>query len=177
MSISLDGVVLRRPEPKDVSYLYVYRNNWEVARCLGGFRTGYSLQDLHEWIELHRSLENEVLWVIADEVTDTCLGHIGLYEIDFRVRKAEFAIVIGQKANWGKGLGQTVSRAAIDYGFDELNLHRIELEVLANNARAIHVYEKLGFKREGIQRDAQFRSGQYLDIVTMAILEHERNWR
>jgi RimJ/RimL family protein N-acetyltransferase len=66
-----------------------------------------------------------------------------------------------------------VTRAVVSYGFAELNLHRIELDVLATNARAIHLYERLGFRREGTLRDAQFRGGVYIDLVLMAILERE----
>lgn len=173
----LEHVRLRRPEPKDVDKLYVYRNDCEIVDSLGGFSMGYSVQDLLDWIEFHRSQSGEVIWIIADKTDDACLGHVGLYNIDHRVRKAEFAILIGEKNHWGHGLGQTVTAAVMDYGFDQLNLHRIELEVLASNARAIHIYEKLGFKREGVRRDAQFRSGHYFDVVLMAILEHERNRR
>lgn len=177
MQILREQFILRRPEPKDVEHLYLYRNDWEAIRSLGGFSSGYSIKDLQEWVEFHRNRKDEIIWVIGDRANDTCLGHVGLYDIDYRVRKAEFAILIGEKSCWGKGLGQSITQATIDYGFDQLNLHRIELEVLANNSRAIHIYEKLGFRREGIQRDAQFRDGQYIDVIIMALLEHERNRR
>lgn len=177
MYIPLGQYILRRPEPKDVERLYLYRNDWKVIRTLGGFSSGYSIKDLHEWVEFHRNRNDEIIWVIVDRAEDICLGHVGFYGIDHRVRKAEFAILIGEKSCWGKGLGQSITQAMIDYGFDQLNLHRIELEVLANNARAIHIYEKLGFRREGIQRDAQFRDGQYIDVIFMALLEHERDRR
>jgi [ribosomal protein S5]-alanine N-acetyltransferase len=169
----LDGILLRRPELRDIPQLYIYRNDAEITQLLGGFSRGYSLRDLEDWIEFHRKLTNEIIWIIADQSTDTCLGHVGLYNIDNRIRKAEFAILIGDKASWGKGLGKRVSQAVIHYGFSQLNLHRIQLEVLANNQRAIELYEKLGFKHEGLQRDAQYRSGQYLDVINMAILERE----
>ena len=54
-----------------------------------------------------------------------------------------------------------------------LNLHRIELEVLTFNERAIHVYEKIGFNREGIKRDGCYFDHQYYDLITMSILEDE----
>lgn len=173
----LDNVLLRRPEPKDSSQLYVFRNDWEVIQSLGGFSTGYSLRDVEEWIEFHRKSANEIIWVIADKNQDLCLGHVGLYNIDYRVRKADFAILIGDKSVWGKGLGKSASQAVLDYGFDQVNLHRIELQVLANNVRAIHLYKKLGFTQEGILRDAQFRNSRHIDVITMSILEHERNRR
>ncbi len=177
MKLEDDHIILRSPEPRDVEQLYLYRNDREIKQFLGGFSTGYSVQDLLEWVDYHRRQVNEILWIIADGEADICLGHVGFYNIDHRIRKAEFAILIGDKNRQGKGLGQLVTRMVIDFGFDELNFHRIELDVLATNPRAIHIYEKLGFKQEGIQREADFRGGRYIDVINMAILEHERTWR
>ena len=59
------------------------------------------------------------------------------------------------------------------YGFDTLNLHRIWLTVLADNAGAIRAYEKAGFVHEGAQRDATYRDGGYLDLILMSVLRPE----
>ena len=173
MRLSLDEVVLRRPEPKDVGRLYLYRNDLQVAKWLGGFSAGYCIRDLEEWIESHRLRKDEIVWTIAEKKSDDCIGHVGLYQIDYRVRRAEFAILIGDTASWGRGIGRRVSAAVVDYGFRELNLHRIELSVLSSNARAIKLYEGLGFRREGLLKDAQFREGSYMDIVLMALFRTE----
>ena len=173
MRFELDTVVLRRPEPEDVNELILYRNDPRVTGLLGGFSTGYSRQDLRDWVERHRTASREVLLVIADRDSNRCLGHVGLYNIDHRVRSAEFAILIGDRESWGKGIGQAVSRAMLRYGIEELNLHRIHLEVLATNERAIHLYTKLGFCSEGLLRHAQFRNGRYVDVMIMSILETE----
>lgn len=171
MIIDLCDVLLRKPETRDRETLYRMRNDaWNVAR-LGGFSTGYALQDIDDWIEAHRTRHDEVLWVIAGADTDTCLGHVGLYRLDSRVRKAEFAILIGDPEWRGRGLGRKVTSAVVNYGFSQLNLHRIELSVLATNEAAVKLYEGIGFAVEGTQRDAQFRDGRYVDLLLMAILE------
>ncbi|MNP53465.1 Spermidine N(1)-acetyltransferase [compost metagenome] len=59
------------------------------------------------------------------------------------------------------------------HAFEKLNLHRVELGVFAFNKRAIHVYEKLGFNREGVQRDLLFLNQEYHDSILMSMLEHE----
>ncbi|TPG89123.1 N-acetyltransferase [Brevibacillus laterosporus] len=61
----------------------------------------------------------------------------------------------------------------LDYGFGILQLHRIELNVYSCNARAKHVYEKLGFVQEGIQRDFLFSDHEYHDSIMMSILAKE----
>ena len=54
-------------------------------------------------------------------------------------------------------------------------MHRIKLQVFANNQRAISIYEKIGFTHEGSERDGYYQPGRYLDVLQMSILDHE--WR
>lgn len=173
MTIQLDSAVLRKPEPSDVDALYQYRNDADVVRWLGGFSTGYSRADLQAWVETHRTRKDEALYVIADAATDRCLGHIGLYNIDHRCGTAELAILIGSSEHRGKGLGKQATAALIGYGFNELNLHRISLEVLETNTRAIALYQRLGFQTEGRLREAVFRSGRHLNLLLMGLLRGE----
>ena len=147
--IDVGNAILRPLEPCDLDRLYEFRNDIEVTSQLGGFTTGYCRKDLEEWLETHRTREDEVLWAISTKNDSACIGHVGLYQIDSRVRKAEYAILIGDKQHQGKGLGKAVSRAVLAFGFEELNLHRISLRVIATNVRAIRLYESVGMRREG----------------------------
>lgn len=63
------------------------------------------------------------------------------------------------------------------HAFNDLNLHRVFLSVLSSNAGAIRAYEKAGFRREGIAREAAYKRGRYEDLVGMAILSHEFDGR
>ncbi|MBA3403869.1 MAG: GNAT family N-acetyltransferase [Gemmatimonadaceae bacterium] len=172
-ALIVDDVVLRPFEPADIDALYAYRNDRELVSQLGGFSVGYSRSDLATWIERRRTVTDEILWAIADVSDDRCIGHVGLYRIDARVRRAEIAILIGERDRQGRGIGTAVTRAVVTYGFRELNLHRIALQVLATNDRAMRFYESLGFTREGSLRHHQFRDGAYVDMVLMSILDDE----
>ena len=145
-----------------------------MARGLGGFSSGYSLQAIREWIECRGKVSDDLVWAIADRETNSCLGHAGLYQIDHRVRACEFGILIGDPSRWGKGIGKEATSAIIAYGFDELNMNRIGLSVIASNTRAVRLYEGLGFVREGLKRQAQYRACGYLDVILMSILRSER---
>ena len=173
--IEVGEVVLRALEPQDADSLYLFRNDWSVIQSLGGFSAGYSRANLVDWIRRHSNRADEVLWTIAVPATNECIGHVGLYQIDNRVRKAEFAIVIGDRRWWGRGLGKRITEAVVAWGFSQLNLHKITLGVLTHNTRAVHIYEALGFRSEGVLHDEQFRDGKYLDLMLMAIFEAE--WR
>ncbi len=171
--IEIGDLILRPLELKDVTSLYRFRNDWEIVRFLGGHSVGYSHADLESWIKSHSSRADEILWAIAERGTDECVGHVGLYKIDYRVGKAEFAIVIGDTRWLGRGYGTRVTRTLIEWAFLQLNLSKVSLAVLDNNQRALHIYEKLGFKREGVLKDEQIRDGKYLDLILMAVFRAE----
>ena len=94
-------------------------------------------------------------------------------QIDRDNNCANIRIAIFSPDDYGGGYGTEAMRMMVDYGFRELKLHRISLGVFAFNPRAIRVYEKVGFKREGILRDILFYDGEYHDEIVMSILEQE----
>jgi RimJ/RimL family protein N-acetyltransferase len=65
-------------------------------------------------------------------------------------------------------------RQLVRYGFDELDLHRIYLHVFATNDPAIHLYERFGFRREGVLREAALIEGAWTDVLVMALRRHDR---
>lgn len=67
-----------------------------------------------------------------------------------------------------KGVGTALMEALIDIADNWLMLVRVELSVYTDNKRAIHLYEKLGFKKEGIKKMAAIRNGKFTDEITMA---------
>jgi RimJ/RimL family protein N-acetyltransferase len=173
MRIQTSLAILRRPEPTDGEKIWEYRNDPDVVRQLGGFSPGMSMKDVLEWIERHRNRTDEIIWVIADREDSACLGHVGLYRLDYRLQLGEFAICIGAKSWWGKGLGKEVTAAVVAYGFNDLHLEQIRLSVLETNQRAIRLYESLGFQHDGRLRQNQFRDGQYVDSMLMSLLKRE----
>ncbi|WP_291634364.1 GNAT family protein, partial [Clostridium sp.] len=75
--------------------------------------------------------------------------------------------------NRGRGYAKEALRLTIDFGFEELNLHRIELTVLEYNEPAIKLYERLGFKREGVYREFIHRDGKRYDMYLYGMLRPE----
>lgn len=168
MTITLSEVLLRPLEERDLDQLYGYKNDPAIMSLLVGFGAGYSRKGLVEWLERHTGRQDEILWSIAEKTTDRCIGYAGLYNIDGRTRSCTFGILIGDKSFWGRHAGTEATGAVLEYAFRQLNLRRVALTVLAANARARRVYEKIGFEVEGLLKQAEFRDGSYLDIVLMA---------
>ena len=98
------------------------------------------------------------------------IGACGLHYIDFRLRSAEFGIFLGRDK--GAGKGKEALKMLCDYGFKELNLHKIWAEVYSSND-SIELYRKLGFKDDGILRDNFFHNGKYGNSIMMSVLEDE----
>ncbi len=101
------------------------------------------------------------------------IGFVALHTIEWNNRAALLAIGIGDADYRGKGYGRDALRLILRYAFDELNLERIGLDVIANNAGAIRAYERAGFRHEGAMRRAVLRDGQAYDRLIMGILREE----
>lgn len=80
---------------------------------------------------------------------------------------ASFGITVSE-AYQGKGIGTQLMQVMVDYCDNWLNVHRIELEVFAANGSGLDLYEKFGFKQEGVMRDYAFRDGEYVDAIMMS---------
>jgi len=125
-----------------------------------------------KWFEDYLKKSDEKIFAIDTEEGGH-VGNIGLHSIDFKNRKATLGIVIGEKKYWNQGYGTDAIRALLKFAFRELNLNKVILDVLDNNKRAIRVYEKCGFTREGTRREEVFKDGSYRDIIRMSILSRE----
>lgn len=91
-------------------------------------------------------------------------------------RSCNFRIALGPNAR-DRGVGTEATRLVVDAVFDLIDdppVHRIELEVYAFNPRALAVYERVGFRREGVRRDALRWDGEYVDAIQMSILRTDR---
>ena len=101
------------------------------------------------------------------------IGNTGIHNIEPVNNCAEFGIFIGEKDFWNKGYGRETVSLALKHGFEDLNLHRIYLQVYENNLRGIAAYEAAGFVKEGVLRDAVYKNGRYLNVWIMSVLHSE----
>lgn len=116
--------------------------------------------------------KNRYDFIIVNE-QNNFIGECVLNEIDWETKSANFRVAIFSSKNCSKGVGSWAVYETIKFAFEEINLHRVELEVFSFNKRAKRVYEKVGFKVEGIKKDAILDGNKYADIIMMAILEDE----
>lgn len=167
-----EKIYLAPVEVDDLNHYLKWMNDQEVTRFLN---TRFPLnRDVEkELLESMVREEDTIVLGIHLKETDKLIGGIGLHKIQQVDRCATFGIVIGDKEEWSKGYGTEATELIVNYGFQTLNLNRIELEVFAYNERGINCYEKVGFMREGARRQARFCDGEYYDVILMGILRQE----
>ncbi len=170
------GLVLRPVRADDAAALYAATQDPQNMR-LTGSPAAFSLEQLQA--HYARVADNDDRYDFAitrsDDPSSRWLGEAVLKNIDRHNRSAGFRISLAGQAWYGQGLGSAATALVLDFAFGPLDLHRVELEVYAFNARARHVYEKLGFAVEGVRRDALWWDDAWHDAIGMAILAPQ--WR
>jgi len=167
-------VYLRPLGHEDLNARYLgWLNDPQVTRYMetGTFPT--TARDLQKFYDEVTGSRNQVILALEDKKSGLHIGNVKLGPIYWIHRCATFGIMIGDKKFWGKGVGLEATRLMVEYGFDRLNLRRIDLGVFADHDAAVRCYEKAGFKLEGRMRESLFRDGKYLDRLWMALLRSE----
>jgi RimJ/RimL family protein N-acetyltransferase len=169
-----ERVRLRGIEREDIATFLRWFNDPEVRQYLLMYAPMSKTQE-ERWFESALDHKDDFLFAIEVHVEDKWvhIGNVGLHRIDWKNRTAVLGIALGEKDYWGKDYGTDSVGTMLKFGFETLNLHRIELEVFAFNPRALRCYEKVGFKKEGTRRRVHFHEGQYHDAYYMGILQEE----
>ncbi|CRL60228.1 spermidine N1-acetyltransferase [Proteus mirabilis] len=160
-------IKLRPLEREDLSFVHQLDNNASVMRYW--FEEPYeAFIELSDLYEKHIHDQSERRFIAESEGTK--VGLVELVEIDYVHRRAEFQIIIAP-AHQGHGYAARAAKLAMDYAFSVLNLYKLYLIVDKENAKAIHIYEKLGFKKEGDLIDEFFVNGAYRSAIRMCTFQ------
>ena len=169
-------VILRPLQKLDISLFLKWYNDPEITQYMGIY---LPLTEINEgkWLEEAAGGRNgtQVFFVIEAFENNRAnpIGSISLERIDSKNQNAELGIGIGEKKYWDKGYGTEAARLLVDYGFKQLNLHRISSTVFSPNKRSLKMHHKVGFTKEGIRKQAFFKNGQFLDLVVFGLLRED----
>ena len=158
---------------EDVEKYTEWMNGFETTDYTGRSSQIYTVENERKWLE--GSIEdklNQIFGIVALK-DDKLIGNCGIHKIDSKNRNATLGIFIGDKGERSKGYGTETIKLLLDYGFNYLNLHEIQLDVMSFNKRAIRCYEKAGFKQYGRRRESEYVNGKYYDLISMDILKSE----
>jgi RimJ/RimL family protein N-acetyltransferase len=134
-----------------------------------------SLEDIQKWFEpsSDRGVKDFVVFNIYHKKDKKIIGAIGLNHINWLNRNANIFAQIGVKEYWGKGIAGEASELIIEYGFSELNLHKIYSRVFTPNTRSLRAAEKLGFTEEAVLKEEIYVDGKYVDVHKFALLKKD----
>ena len=167
-----DKIYLRPLERDDAPTLQPWINDSDVTRTLLIYRPVNRVLE-EEFVDKALRSDHDVVLGITVRETDRLIGVAGLHLIDFKNRHSGFGITIGEKGEWGKGYGSEATQLMVGYAFNTLNLNRVWLEAYEYNQRGIHIYEKVGFLKEGTLRQDHYLEGRYWNTILMGILRED----
>ncbi|EAF8406851.1 spermidine N1-acetyltransferase [Listeria monocytogenes] len=166
----MSGDLKLRPLERE-NLKFVHRLNNDAKIMSYWFEEPYeAFVELQELYDKHIHDQSERRFIL--ELDGQMVGLVELMEIDYIHRRAEFQIIIDPKFQ-GHGYAVSATKLAMKYAFHVLNLHKLYLVVDKVNEKAIHVYEKVGFIREGELIDEFFVDGTYHDAIRMCIFQHQ----
>ncbi|KYK09463.1 N-acetyltransferase [Streptomyces sp. WAC04189] len=144
----------------------------EVRRFTGSPGHELTPELLRSWYGSRSAQPDRLDLAVTDPADGEVLGEVVLHAWVPEERSCTFRTLIGARGR-GRGIGTEATRLIVGYAFEELGLHRVQLDAYAFNDRALRVYEKVGFVREGVRREVERRDGVWVDEVLMAVLDHE----
>ena len=135
-----------------------------------------TLEEVKKWFEPppDRQMREFIVFTVYHKEAKRPIGSIGFNQTNWVSRNANIFLTIGEPEYWGKGIAGEASRLMINYGFTELNFHKIFAGVFTPNSRSLRAAEKLGFEKEGVLKEEIYVDGQYHDMHRFALFK--RDW-
>ena len=171
-----EKVILREIEEENLDLIVKWRNDPEILRWLFSYLPLSKVKE-RKWYETYLDDETQQIFIIEVNEEKTPIGTIGLTDIDYKNQRAELTIIIGEKEYWGKGLGEEALNLLVKFAFNEMNLRKIKALVFSDNDKAIKLYEKCGFVKEGVLKEEIFKDGKFKDFVVMSIFREKKEMK
>lgn len=169
-----EKVRLREYRREDLLLKVSYVNDTEVVHGLvADIPYPLTLHEEELWYEAISGTKDTYKFAIETLEDQQYIGGCSINDVDWKNSVATVGIFIGDKNYRGKGYGADAMRVLLRFIFLQMNLNKIRLIVYSFNKSAITMYEKMGFKLEGILRQEIFRDGQYHDKLAMGILRED----
>ena len=165
---------LRELTLDDAPGIFRIRSDFEVTR----YNTGLAYERLEQARDLIQAIRAgyvdgaELRWGITLKNDPTVIGMCGFNYWVRHDRRASIGYDLA-RAYWGQGLMTEAVRAIVEFGFDCMNLNRIEADADGRNPASGRVLEKVGFRAEGIQHEQFYENGSFYDLHLFGLLRRE----
>lgn len=155
---------------EDVEIFTKWLNDFEITDCIGTSGNVVNLENERKYLQENNAPYSFSIVTLKE---DKMIGTISLENVDSVHRCATLGIFIGDKDYHEKGIGTEAINLLVEFGFNYLNLHCINLQAFNFNKRALNCYKKCGFKETGRVRENRYINGKYYDSICMDILKSE----
>jgi diamine N-acetyltransferase len=155
---------------KDLEFLRRVRNDPSINEFLFS-NANISKQEQRGWYKRYLKDDSTLIFVAYDAVP---VGYCQITNIDDRNHSCELGFCIAPEFQ-GKGYGKALVIKTLKYTTSKLHMHRVYVEVLADNLRALKLYRECGFNFEGYLRHKVFKDGRYRDVVIMGQINRVRS--
>lgn len=170
-----DDVTLRQLSEDDAQSLFavIDRNRTYLRQWLPWLDTSNNADDTLLFIRstLEQFANNDG-FAAGIYFREAVIGTIGFHKVDWLNRSVEIGYWLAEDCQ-GKGVVTKACKAFIDYAFGEWGLHRVQIRCAVGNAKSCRIPERLGFVKEGLQRQAEFLYDHYVDLNVYGMLEDE----
>ena len=165
------NVILREQRDEDAKYFACWFSQPRVMfQC--GFEKPTDEEEMKTCINVNHRSEDSVWFTITDP-EGNIIGETGLLRMFPAWHQTDLSIIIPDPVNQHKGYGTEAIRIMLDMAFNEYEMHRVAIGVVALNTSALEFYRKIGFKQEGILEEAYYYNNEYSDFIMMRILRRE----
>ena len=160
---------------QDVQDLYEYCSDEQVTRYLP-FETYNNIADaidrINFCIESYKNIQGPILWAIEYKENGKLIGSIDFVRWNEENKEAEIGYALNRKY-WNKGIMTEALKTVIKFGFEKMDLNRIEMHCDERNMGSARVMEKNGLKYEGTLRQKKWQKGEYMSLKCYSILREE----
>lgn len=164
-----ERVYLRPITQEDTDNIIRWRNS-ESVRPYFIYQKPFTREGHRKWLETMIETKKGYQFIVCEKTTDRPIGCTYLRDFERKHNKIEYGMFLGEKSEAGKGISSEIVRLTLQFGFEDLKVHKIFCRIFADNLPSIKGCERGGFVREAYLEDDVFVNGQYRDMVLLAAL-------
>lgn len=161
-----EKLLIKPIEEEDIYKLLEFRWDKDIMQYL--IHEPISMQKQLEWYKKLSEKNLAFSVFIKEEEEINLIGTIGLYNINRIHQLATLRLRLSQVVH-GKGIGYESTHMMLEYGFNILNLHKIQSICFAENEAIIKLVHKLGFKKEGLLKNHYYNNGKFHDVIVLGL--------
>lgn len=177
-TLETERLILREMLASDAHSIFAIRSDYEVTKHnIGAAYTNLSQAEklINAMAQDYRE-KTSVRWGITIKPNNDIVGMTGFNYWNQTDNRASIGFDLAH-AHWRKGIMREAVVAMLNFGFQQMALHRIEADASIYNEPSISFLRSLGFQQEGIQRDQYYEDNQYHNLVLFSLLEHEWKYK